>query len=211
MKKVRKLSLSAIAVSLLMVLNCNASASTYLGTLSNWNSNQYSIGVWASAPRIYTENLSSNTSFNLDYYVGNGMYNWASTVSCSKTSTQSLGNILYYGGTRAQIQSLGIFSSLTSDTMGYTIIKNGDYYNKGYYTYSSSTINCDIYTKAYCCLIEKSRTDSNYMKTATHELGHALGYEGHSPTSGEIMYESSYLNTTGTLTNKEKNHLKQVQ
>ena len=39
-----------------------------------------------------------------------------------------------------------------------------------------------------------------HSKTATHELGHALGYAGHSTTKGDIMYTSSTSNTTNALT-----------
>ena len=49
-----------------------------------------------------------------------------------------------------------------------------------------------------------------YSKTATHELGHALGYAGHSTTKGDIMYTSSTSNTTNALTTRDINHLKQI-
>lgn len=32
------------------------------------------------------------------------------------------------------------------------------------------------------------RTDMAYSKTATHELGHALGYAGHSTTKGDVKF-----------------------
>ena len=64
----------------------------------------------------------------------------------------------------------------------------------------------------YILLASKSnpRTDMAYSKTATHELGHALGYAGHSTTKGDIMYTSSTSNTTNALTTRDINHLKQI-
>jgi len=47
--------------------------------------------------------------------------------------------------------------------------------------------------------------------TAIHELGHALGYWGHSPNRGEVMYGTRpWLIPNNTLTPAEINHLRQI-
>lgn len=83
---------------------------------------------------------------------------------------------------------------------------------EGTYTYGSLTKTGKVTTYSKIAIIEKSnpRTDMAYSKTATHELGHALGYAGHSTTKGDIMYTSSTSNTTNALTTRDINHLKQI-
>lgn len=81
---------------------------------------------------------------------------------------------------------------------------------EGTYTYNGETKTGKVTTYSKIALVEKSRTDIAYSKTATHELGHALGYAGHSTTNGDIMYTTSTKNTTGSLTAQDINRLKQV-
>lgn len=49
---------------------------------------------------------------------------------------------------------------------------------------------------------------SNHYRSAfTHELGHGLGWLGHSSDSNDVMYHDNRAVTT--LTNRDKNHLVQ--
>lgn len=42
----------------------------------------------------------------------------------------------------------------------------------------------------------------------THELGHGLGYIGHSPTPTDVMY--MYVHSSYTLKTAEKNYIRQI-
>lgn len=85
-----------------------------------------------------------------------------------------------------------------------------------YYTYtregiwqygSSSKTGCKI-TNAVGYIIDKGHTIEEYRNTCTHELGHALGWFGHSGNSSDIMYS---LGTSVTsLTARDVNHLSQI-
>ena len=58
------------------------------------------------------------------------------------------------------------------------------------------------------CIIDKGYTLNQTKKTCTHELGHALGWIGHSGTSSDIMYQSGSSITS--LTYRDIQHLSQV-
>ena len=53
-------------------------------------------------------------------------------------------------------------------------------------------------------------TDSyhNDLKTCTHELGHAMGWRGHSTSSNCVMWQGTSTRTT--LQTSEINHLSQI-
>lgn len=55
---------------------------------------------------------------------------------------------------------------------------------------------------------DNSRTLNEYKKTATHELGHSLGWKGHSSNSNDIMYGTA--SSVTNLTSRDSNHLSQV-
>ena len=57
------------------------------------------------------------------------------------------------------------------------------------------------------CIIDKDRTTDQYKKTCTHELGHALGWAGHSSNTSDIMYSAG--SSVTSLTSRDKNHLSQ--
>ena len=58
------------------------------------------------------------------------------------------------------------------------------------------------------CIVDRGTTTDNYTNTATHELGHALGWMGHSTVNTDIMY--AYCNGITVLSSAEKIHLSQI-
>ena len=58
------------------------------------------------------------------------------------------------------------------------------------------------------CIVDNNRTSAEYIKTALHELGHAVGWNGHSANTSDVMY--GYGSSVTVLTNRDKNHLSQV-
>lgn len=54
-------------------------------------------------------------------------------------------------------------------------------------------------------------TLAKYKNTATHELGHLLGWAGHSSKNTDIMYaQENGVTTLTTLTTRDKKHIKQI-
>ncbi|WP_139902880.1 matrixin family metalloprotease [Clostridium thermarum] len=81
----------------------------------------------------------------------------------------------------------------------------------GYYNLNGSGYTVTVYKPqgvVNVAIVEQSRTLNGYKKTATHELGHALGWRGHSSSTTDIMYESA--STITELTTRDKEHLMQI-
>lgn len=79
---------------------------------------------------------------------------------------------------------------------------------EGTWTYGSSSKTGRLVVGAVGCIIDKDRTTDQYKKTCTHELGHALGWAGHSSNTSDIMYSAG--SSVTSLTSRDKNHLSQV-
>lgn len=134
------------------------SSSTNLGTLSYWYSNTDIISHWKTPRKIYVSNLSSNSSFDLGYYVGFAIYQWSSKaqISCSANGTENSHSIVIYGGLESDLTDAGVFSDCSS--------ANGKCRStatiEGTYTYGSLTKTGKVTTYSKIAIIEK----------VTHEL-----------------------------------------
>ena len=200
----------AMTISNVSLSQSNVLADDDLGTLEYWYSGSEKISHWNKARKIFVYNYSSNDNFDLDSYVGFAAYQWSSQagIGCPVNGTETSYNIIVYGGTEAQLVDAGVFADCSKI--------NGKCANtkkyEGTYTYNGEEKKGYYSTAGKIAIVEKSnpRTDTAYGKTTAHELGHALGYLGHSTTRGDIMYTTSTANTTNALTEQDVNHLSQV-
>jgi hypothetical protein len=189
----------------------SVSASWRNGIIYEWYSDENEIRKWENGrPTIWAGNLGTggftNTEFNS--YVTHGRSQWtaAGIPTTLVTSDGANANIRIYGGTYSVLKS--IYTWLDSDVNGTAVytggatflgtLKYGSTYKNMYY--ANPPVNVYV--------ISKNRTADQYKKTFTHEIGHALGWKGHSPHPSDIMYHAG-SSVTG-LTFRDKNHLKQV-
>ena len=203
----KKTKLLLTTLLILILISNFTFASTYLGVLYSWKSNSDCIYHYTSSSiYVKTTNLSSSfTDFNLTY--STGISQW-SNAGISVQYSNSLSDIDFYGGFYAQLKPF--FPNLQYNHAGYTY--PGSYYLEGYYNLYGTTLTKDcgyLIGNGKACVVQRSAATANeYRHTGVHELGHALGYDGHSGTSSDVMYpttDSSY-----TLTSSEKLHLTQV-
>lgn len=207
LKKYFLLSLSII----MLVNNTIAASAANLGTLSYWHSDKNAIGRWnKSSIKIYYLKLNNKTSF---YFSGSIIFAytaWDDVTGISFTSSSSSSNasspIQYYGGTVSEINTLGKVT-VSSNEAGLTV---STYSVEGTWKYGSTTKEGRLISKAVGCIVDQGsgHTQSQYINTGLHELGHALGWTGHSSSSSDVMYKSN--SSVETLTNRDKRHLSQV-
>jgi len=93
--------------------------------------------------------------------------------------------------------------------------QNSNY--EGKWTYGSSIkqgMKMKAKTYGYVRALDSGTStykQDRFKNIATHELGHALGWFGHSNTKGDIMYVKNLDDGTPTaLVTAEKNHLRQA-
>ena len=131
------------------------------------------------------------------------------TVNNDESDYMNTNQIQFYQGTNAELKTLYLFSdddiddssvygltSYKSQSLTHTLNKNGTSYN------------CYTHYRVRGFIRDFGSNTTKYNSVCAHEIGHALGWKGHSSNSSDIMY-SSYQGVT-TLTDRDKYHLKQV-
>ncbi len=149
-------------------------------------SDELDLKRWASLPiRVYFQTDTNTSGVNVENEARQGFDQWES----------ALGQNLWTEVTSAASANLVVQVQTVSpqSTLGVTTI---------YYFQGQTTINraeMTIYSWS-------SLPPAGYGPTATHELGHALGINGHSSSNADIMYFSG--NSTDFLTLRDLNTLR---
>ena len=182
---------------------------TNKGTLSIWSSAERDIiGYWESPPTIHKNKIGNDGSFYFNIGYNNAVAQWSDALEWSfATVAQNDADIVVHGGTRTELEVLmgDSFNYLTAFTAGITFY---DYDVVGYYQYQG---NIKLHAKMNSATIyipDDGRTADEYRNILTHELGHALGYIGHSASASDIMYP--YVSTIYDLSTRDINHLRQL-
>lgn len=204
----RKIVFSTIlCFTVVMFLTVTPYAATNLGILSYWHSDKDLIGRWDKRSiDICFDKLNTDTSFYFVNGMTHGCREWddVTGITFNRNLSNTSSPIVFYGGTLGQIyESTGL--TIDNKLNGVTYYT---YTREGIWQYgSSSKTGCKI-TNAVGYIIDKGHTIEEYRNTCTHELGHALGWFGHSGNSSDIMYS---LGTSVTsLTARDVNHLSQI-
>jgi len=125
-----------------------------------------------------------------------------------QTSSATSSSLKYYGGTKAEIDALGLFPSVPTNNLGLT---QYSYSQWGTISYNGSTKTVMIMSSTTGYIVDRSDMGTNnYKKTCTHEFGHALGWIGHpSPSQPTWVMQQGILENT-VLAENEKKHLLQA-
>lgn len=192
---------------LVTTLSITALAATNLGTLSYWYSDSDKIARWdKSSINVNISKLNSNASFYFINGIGHGCNQWDDTlgITLKYGSSYTSAPIKFYGGTKDEVSAYGDFT-ISSSTNGVT---QRTLSVEGTWKYGNTSKDGYLLSSAIGCIIDKDHTTDEYKKTCTHELGHALGWVGHSSNSSDIMYSSG--SSVTSLTTRDSNHLSQV-
>lgn len=181
---------------------------TYLGVLSTWRNNESNrVACWPASVKVYQGNVAGGSlSSDVIQACSTAMSQWSLElgVLITRVSTEDAADIVIYGGTREEFigqnkPPKNEFAGATTESrlgnpVGYYL-----YNNSAKILYESEGATTHIYH-------ENGMSLDDYKKVYIHELGHALGYLGHSPVETDVMY---YEPTTYTLSEGEIAYLEQ--
>lgn len=199
---------SFLTIALVLILIFSLSLTANAATLQYWYSDANTIGKWSSSPQVWYSKRNNNSSFAFLSGLLNGesVWNDALGTSIDVSSSYTSAPVKYYGGTRAQINALNIFEPVPEEQLGasYHTCESG-----GYHTYLGNTKVWYYETEIWGYVVDRTDMNyNNYIKTGSHEIGHAMGWHGHSTNTSWVMTEGKLENTA--LSDEESNHLAQI-
>ncbi|MGF2617493.1 matrixin family metalloprotease [Rossellomorea vietnamensis] len=204
MKKTKKVLIPVIVFLLTFTVSSTALAAI-LGYPMFWESNKATIARWKSVPDVYYYAVDGSLQGTLPTYVSHARSQWNTAGVPNYSTTSSSGaEIKIYGGTYTNLKS--IEPSLTTDNTG---LMTPTYSYEGEWIANGSTKTGYKFSSAKVYVVYKTgKSGSGYKKTTTHEIGHALGWLGHTSYSSDVMY--AYASEITTLTSRDKRHLNQI-
>lgn len=210
--KYKKSIVTSLFLAISMMIGTTVYATTVyatnLGTLSYWYSDDTRIERWSSPPTTWSLVSDGFDSSDFLDYVNHARGEWRDAgISISSTTDYYESNFTIRGGSYDIMHNYE--PSLTTTNTGTSVLSATE---EGTWTYSSKNKTGYTFNNVRCYIIHKpggtSPTVAKYEKTVTHEMGHGLGWFGHSTSSSDVMYSSS--SSVNTLTSRDKNHLTQI-
>lgn len=212
---------TAMIAALLVCVGFILPMPAHAATLTYWYSTGSQIGKWTYSPVIYYCKLSSDANFSFANGIYNAVNQWNTALGTSLTysSTNTSAPIKYYGGTIEELNREG-FGIATDDenTLGSTTLSKNSKGQHFFTDLNGNSRTCSWYNiySAVGYVIYRPETAGlgyyTYIKTTTHEVGHAMGWLDHPPNSSGyaswVMIQGIYSNTT--IKTGEKNHLAQM-
>lgn len=204
----KKLPAALVACLLAGFLLTGTLWAAVLGTIPYWESTSNEIGRWKTERRAFNQILGMNGFSSSDFssYVSHARTQWSnSSISVTQTSSSSNANIKIMGGNYMVLSLQN--PNIQSWMAGYAEYVNRAY--EGDWTYMGGPKTGYTLSNANCYIIfSAGKSADHYKSVATHELGHAMGWMGHSSNSNHLMY--SETNGVTSLTTTDKRHIGQI-
>jgi len=208
-RKVLSLALTMAVLSGIMGVNAGASM--------NWYSGSNRVAFRNTSPiRVSAQNLGTvSPGFNFSARVAESCTQWRAALGVNVASgqTASSAHIRAYGGSRAVIErAVGEYNT----TYAGTNINPIPHVTIGNISTTDGVKSVRRYDTVSEMYVVQLRTESSWhshyinltRQTTTHELGHTLGYVGHTTNDQDVMYGGNQPQFT--LRNNEKRHLSQI-
>lgn len=171
-------------------------------TYSYWYSNENRIG-FVNNRNIWGHNLKGGfTDSQYFSYLNHAKNQWKSAgIPTYGANEKSSSIIHWYAGLQKDLEALepSLRGKAAVTLVNGTLHATGRYNGKTVYNYQLTSAK--IFTPKKLLFTAKK-----YRTMFTHELGHALGYLGHSTSRSDLMHASG---STDMLTTRDKRHLGQ--
>lgn len=192
------------------------------GDIDQWNSISHRVGYWSdNEVTIYIDPLDAE-GVHATYFEEAFEYaidEWNQTLSgylvLKKTTDKANADICCYGGSDIRIKAEDAcnYSGNIEHSLGGAIVKASQ--QKCFFSYGTSEKifiehqKYVIYIRADANALDTT-TGNHYKVVAVHELGHALGYLGHTDEPTTTMYPKSGTNSSFELNNDEINFMRYI-
>ena len=196
----RKIKIMVLCSLLCVLLFAQSAFAIGESTLTFWFSDSDKIAYWDSTVYIYCT-IAGGFYFNDIYAYARQKWSNAG-MPTSFTNSSSNANILVFAGTETLIEALSGIDIGPYET-GLTVGASTHMYYATYGSYSKSVRKQLAQQKIL--IPHRNRTENEYKKTTMHELGHALGWMGHSSNEADIMWSGA-----SSLTSLSNRDIKQI-
>ena len=191
-----------------MLLSSNTTFAIDDGTLTCWYSDSSQVGFWQSTPSIGWKKIDGGSNFNFGAAFSHGRTQWenAGKPTDSPPSTGSV-SIACFGGYQSTLEAR--FNVDLTGLNGATAVSS-TYFAQLNYNGATKQLR-KLQGTQVIMIVSNGHSQEQYNNTFTHELGHALGWFGHSSHSQngkDIML--SYGTKHQNLTDFDINHLNQI-
>lgn len=219
-----KLKRILIIVALMVVCSVMFSATAYASELDYWDAYDQNGETYEghfSSLRLYCqvrkgEYTSYNTSTAEAMLYAIDVWNDADilpfTIRYRAYTSSSPANVLFYGGSYDYIKRE--FPSMASGGCGFTQLGSVDFHENA--TYGSSTKSIYEYSvegdESWASITSVGVVIDNgydHEVTGAHEMGHVLGWHGHSTSTSQLMYSTYVDMSVSTPQRKDKRHIEQ--
>lgn len=179
----------------------------YSTFLDCWHSDSASVAYWTSDPTLYYTKIDTTSTFYFNNGNSSAVTQWEDALGIDLISgTESSAKIKCYGATLEYIESVfGV--DFDTNTVGLT--SSSAYVAGQVTTYlGDSTKTIKRLASATIFIPNLGYNNNTQKEIVVHEYGHALGYNGHSSNSGDVMYP--YCHDDYTLSTDDIAHIKQI-
>jgi predicted Zn-dependent protease len=194
-----------ISTFLLSFIVASTSYAATLGYLNFWDSDSSEIGRWGVTPSIYNYAVDGSMQGTLSEYVTHARTEWNNAgIPSNSTSSDSNAQIKVYGGTYTNLKAIEPSIKTTNPGLCTWFANHeGEWIAFGIYKTGYKLTAAKVYI-----VYTTGQTTNTYKMVTTHEIGHSLGWLGHTNYSSNVMYP--YATEKTSLGTQDIRHLKQV-